>query len=60
MNQRIYYEKPFLRKQRVKHEAEQRKFKDAVRKKVQLILQMKARYVELIKLVWFLFTKLFL
>ena len=40
-----YYEKPFLRRQRVKKEFEQRKFKDAVRKKVQLILQMKERYL---------------
>ncbi|CAG8542328.1 107_t:CDS:2 [Funneliformis caledonium] len=38
-----YYEKPFLRRQRVKWEFEQKKFKDAVKKKIQLILQMKAR-----------------
>src|SRR5581483_6517245 len=35
-----YYEKPFLKRQRVKMELEQKKFKDAIRKKVQLVLQM--------------------
>ncbi|CAB4389605.1 unnamed protein product [Rhizophagus irregularis] len=38
-----YYEKPFLKRQRIKMEIEQKKFKDSVRKKVQLVLQMKAR-----------------
>src|ERR1051325_8478309 len=40
-----YYEKPFVKRQRVRMESEQKKFKDVVRKKVQLVLQMKARYV---------------
>jgi small subunit ribosomal protein S21 len=39
-----YYEKPFLKRQRVRMDYEQKKFKDAARKKVQLVLQMKARY----------------
>ncbi|GES92727.1 hypothetical protein RCL_jg22012.t1 [Rhizophagus clarus] len=38
-----YYEKPFLKRQRIRMEIEQKKFKDAIRKKVQLVLQMKAR-----------------
>jgi small subunit ribosomal protein S21 len=40
-----YYEKPFLKRQRVRFDFGQKKFKDVIRKKVQLVLQMKARYV---------------
>ncbi|CAG8469312.1 2427_t:CDS:2 [Dentiscutata heterogama] len=38
-----YYEKPTIRRKRIRREISEARFKEAVRKKVWLILQMKAR-----------------
>ncbi|RIB05630.1 hypothetical protein C2G38_2117895 [Gigaspora rosea] len=38
-----YYEKPTIRRKRIRREIAESRFKEAVRKKVWLILQMKAR-----------------